>query len=84
MCKTVYMKRTERKNSLFKHCLSSAKEKGLFNFTIYDVADIANCSSSTVTQYHGGIKKIRKSIIEYGMDNNIDWILDTNVSAILK
>jgi AcrR family transcriptional regulator len=78
------MKRGERKDFIFQQSLKCAREQGIFNFSINDVAESSKCSPSLVKHYHGGIAKIRKAIINYGMVNKIDWIMDTTVSAIYQ
>lgn len=64
----------QRRESISKAALLAAKERGLYGFTLKDVAERAKCVPSTVRYYFNSINHLRLLIISYGKENKIEWI----------
>jgi len=79
-----HMSAEERKSLIFEISMAVAFKKGLFKFTIGDVAKKSQCSRSTVKHYYGGIINLRNSIIEYGQIHRISWIIETPITDLLN
>jgi len=82
--KKIYMSKKERKKLLFKCILKCVDEHGLFNTTIYKISMCAKCSISLVKLHYGGIISIRRMVLEYAKINNIEKILNTPITDIVK
>lgn len=75
--KTSYrMPRAKRKQEILNAILYSIENKGLFGFVISDIAEYAECSTTLVRTYFGGIAEIQKYVVEYAKENNIEKILN--------
>lgn len=74
-----YMPKKQRRLLLFAIALSFARKKGLFSFSLQEVAKSGGCSVSTVKKYFGGISKLRSEIIRYGIIKDISWIKETSI-----
>jgi len=79
-----YMPRKLRKKLVFSCILELVDTYGLFNISISQIAEKANCSNSTVESHFGGIHSVRETIIEYAVNNNVRKILDTPITDLIR
>lgn len=68
--------RQKRKKSIARGALNAAKEHGIHDFTLNQVAEYSGCKPSTVSYYFGGVTNLRSVIMLYSRDNKIKWIAD--------
>ena len=78
-----YMSKQERKNLIFTIALKVAEDKGIFKFTLNEVAKSCKCSKSLIKHHYGGIVNLRSEVILYGRKNNVNWIKNTSIMELL-
>ena len=78
------MPRKLRKELLASCIISLAEEHTVFNITMEQIAELADCSIATLNSHFGGIKDIREFAIEHAVENNIRKILDTPITNLIK
>ena len=78
-----YMSRKERHSSILNATLKCVERKGLFSFSIADVADEADCGMGTVKVHFGNIHSIRVEIVIHAKENNISSILNIPITDMI-
>jgi hypothetical protein len=81
--KKKHLPRQKREKIIFDSIMHCADVYGVFKFTIPQVAKHADCSTSLVKLYFGGIVSIQHKVIQYARDTKINKILDTPITDFI-
>jgi AcrR family transcriptional regulator len=75
--------RRKRKAYILQAIVNLAETRGLYNFTIRDIAEQSECSESTIKIHFGTMKNIREETVIYADQKGLGKILSTPVINII-
>jgi hypothetical protein len=78
-----HMSRNERMALIFNSILHVVEEKGLFRFTLADIADKSKYSEQTIKAHHGSVQNIRETLLIHAQQKGIAHILNTPITDMI-